>query len=235
MSLPKNYKIVDLALQYKDTLIIGDLQLGFETYLHKKGVLVPIFQLDDILERLKSIFQKTTVKKIVINGDVKHEFGTISNQEWRDVLKLFDFLLQHVDEIILVKGNHDLALAPIAQKRNIQIVDFYQIDDVTILHGHKIIPSLSKTLIIGHEHPAISFPERRGEKYKCFLVGTWKKHDLIVLPSFNPLTEGSDVLQGHFLSPFLKGGIEKFEVYVVGEQKPLYFGKVKDLRKLKSE
>lgn len=232
MNIFNNFKIVDLALCYKDILIIGDLQLGFESVLHKQGVLVPPFQLKDILKRLDKIFSQVNVKKIVINGDVKHEFGTISDQEWSEILQLFDYLLKKVDEIVLVKGNHDLVLDPIARKRNIKVVESYSVDDVMILHGHKVISSLSKTLVVGHEHPAISFPQRPGEKYKCFLAGKWKGSKLIVLPSFNPLVEGSDVMKEKFLSPFLKDGIENFDVYVVEEDDVLHFGKIKDVKKL---
>ena len=232
MQLPKHFKIIDLALQYKDTLIIGDLQLGYEAVLHKQGVLVPPFQLKDILKRLENIFKKTTAKRIVINGDIKHQFGSISEQEWRETLQLFDYLLTKVQEIILVKGNHDLTLGPIAKKRNIAIVDSYTIDDVTILHGHELPKKITKILVIGHEYPAISFPKRPGEKYKCFLLGKWKRSNLLVLPSFNPLTEGSDVMQEHFLSPFLQGGIKNFEVYIVESGKTLHFGKIQTIKKL---
>ena len=230
MTLPKDFKIVDLALQYKDTLIIGDLQLGFETVLHKQGVMVPPFQLKDILKRLEHIFSKTKAKRMVINGDIKHEFGTISDQEWRETLQLFDYLLEKVEEVVLVKGNHDLVLDPIAKKRNIKVVDYYDLEGITILHGHKILPNVGKTIVIGHEHPAISFPERPGEVFKCFLVGNWKGSTLFVLPSFNPLTEGSDITKARFLSPFLKETIDKFMVYIVQDHEVFPFGKVKDLR-----
>ena len=232
MPIPQHFSFVDLALQYKDTLIIGDLQLGYETVLHKQGVLIPTFQLKDIFKHLDYIFSKTTAKRVVINGDIKHEFGTISDQEWRETLQLFDYLLEKVEEVIVVKGNHDLVLGPIAKKRNLKIVDAYTLDDVTFLHGHVILPNLGKTIVIGHEHPAITFPERPGEKYKCFLVGKWKGHTLIVLPSFNPLTEGSDVTQGSFLSPFLKEDMKHFTVYAVEDYTVFPFGKVKDLQKL---
>ena len=45
------------------------------------------------------------IETIIVNGDLKHEFGAISEQEWRNVLKLLDYLGQHCGEIILIKGN----------------------------------------------------------------------------------------------------------------------------------
>ena len=229
MELVKGLRAVDLALQYKDHLILGDLQLGYEQVMQRRGLLLPRFQLQDILERLGKIFHQVRVKTLVINGDVKHEFGKILDQEWREILQFFDFCLKHVEKIIIVKGNHDLVIDPIAQKRNIKVVDFYRIDDVLIFHGHHLLKETAPVMIIGHEHPAVSFKEKPGEKFKCFLVGTWKKNILIVMPSFNPLTEGSDVTREHFLSPYLKKSIADFAVYVV-EDKVYPFGKVKDLQ-----
>ena len=128
----------------------------------------------------------------------------------------------------MVRGNHDIVLDPVAEKRNIKVVDSYNIGDVTITHGHKIIPNLGKVIVIGHEHPAISFRERKNERFKCFLLGKWKGKTLIVQPSFNLLAAGSDVTKGEFLSPFLKEGVSNFDVYVV-EDGVRYFGKIKNV------
>ena len=67
------------------------------------------------------------------------------------------------------------------------------------------------------------------EKYKCFLVGTWKRKEIIAVPSFNPLLEGTDVLKEQLLSPFL-GDIQNFQIYVVSKGEAFRFGKVKHLR-----
>ena len=111
--------------------------------------------------------------------------------------------------------------------------------DITVLHGDKILDNMKKTLIIGHEHPAISLKKgARTEKYSCFLKGKYKKHELIVLPSFNLLVHGSDVLKEKLLSPFLDN-INNFEVFIVSPEedlnnlsKVLYFGKIRDIKKL---
>ena len=228
-SLPKGLLMVDLAILYKDHLILGDLQLGYEQVASRHGVALPKFQLQDILERLGKIFRKVTATTLLINGDVKHDFGRILDQEWQEILQFFDFCLRHVQKIIIVKGNHDLLIDPIADKRNIQVVDSYTLGDALIIHGHKLSKETAPVIIIGHEHPAVSFKEKPGEKYKCYLVGKWKQSILLVMPSFNPLTEGSDITREKFLSPYLKPGIDQFAVYVV-EDKIYPFGKVKDLR-----
>lgn len=226
-------EIIDLALYLPKhkALVIADSHIGFEESLNKQGILIPRFQFKEIILRLEKIFEKIKPETIIINGDIKHEFGTISEQEWRHTLRLIDFLAKHCKKLILVKGNHDTILGPIAQKRNIDVVANVVLDDMLITHGDRLmkIPSSIKTIIIGHEHPAISFRQRPSEKYKCFLVGKYKGKILIVQPSFNLVTEGTDVSKEYLLSPFLKQNLKNFECFIVADT--VYrFGKLKNLK-----
>ncbi|MFH1053853.1 MAG: metallophosphoesterase [Candidatus Woesearchaeota archaeon] len=242
MEINEDIELFDLAIYLidKNILIISDTHIGFEEALNKQGLLVPRFQFKDIIIRLEKIFNKINSKyknddfdKIIINGDIKHEFGKISETEWRNTLKLIDFLLKKTNKILLIKGNHDTILGPIAKKREVKVVEEFISGDILVLHGDKIPKNLSKTkdiktIIIGHEHPAITLEEMgRMEIYKCFLLGKFKDKNLIVQPSFNLVTEGTDILRQNLLSPFLKD-IKEFRILVAGEK--IYdFGKVKDL------
>jgi len=71
--------------------------------------------------------------------------------------------------------------------------------------------------------------EEKVEKYKCFLVGEWKGKTLIVLPSFFPLIEGTDVNKERLLSPYLHQDIGSFDVYIVADDKAYKFGQLKNL------
>jgi len=231
MEIIQGIDIVNLALFIKKEkiLIISDLHIGLEEAYNKDGILIPRFQFPEIIKHLNKIFSRIKPKITVINGDLKHEFGIISQQEWSYVLKLLDYLIEKNQEIILIKGNHDTVLEPIADKREIKILNFYNPNkNITITHGHKILKNLNKTIIIGNEHPAISFRERKYEKYKCFLLGKYKNHKIIVLPSFNFVTEGTDITKEKTISPYLKQDLKDFEVFVV-EDKIYKFGKIKDV------
>jgi len=235
MNLTKNIEAIDLALYIKkeNTLIIADTHIGYEEALNKKGVFIPRFQFKEIVQRLEKILSKVKdLDKIIINGDIKHEFGTISDQEWRHTLQLLDFLAKHCNEIILIKGNHDKIIGPIANKRKVKVIDSYAIDDILILHGNKVQDIKNyKTIIIGHEHPAISLRDGpRIEKYKCYLKGKYKRKNLIVQPSFNLVTEGTNISKEKVLSPFLKQDLKNFNVYIVAEDKILDFGKLKEIK-----
>jgi len=236
--MESNLKIVDLGLLIKDKriLIFSDFHIGYEEALNKQGILVPRFQFKDVIKRLGKIFselKKIKLEKIIINGDLKHEFGRISEQEWRETLRLLDFLTKFCNEIILVKGNHDTIIGPIAEKKKVKIVEHFLVGNTLIIHGNKIpekgLLKKAKTIVIGHEHPAISLREDiRIEKFKCFLKGKYKRKKLIIMPSFCLATEGTDVLKEKLISPFLDHDLRNFEVFVVAD-KVYDFGKVKNL------
>jgi len=234
--LTSNISIVDLGLYISsaDALIVSDFHIGYEEMMTSRGTLIPRFQFVDILKRLDGILAqiKKPLKHIIINGDLKHEFGSISVQEWRELLKLFDYLALKTEHIVIVKGNHDVKLEPIARKRTISIVDNFKIGDILITHGDAIdadaLDKKMKTVIIGHEHPALGLRDKnRYEKFKCFLMGTWKRKTLIVQPSFNPLVEGTDVRRENILSPYISS-IGQFDAFVVAET-ILPFGKLRDV------
>jgi len=229
-------KIIDLCLLIDDSvLVISDIHIGYEEALNKEGILIPRLQFRDISKRLEKILGSKKFKKIIVNGDLKHEFGEISKQEWRHSLLLLDLLAKHAEKIILIRGNHDTILGPIAKTKNIEIVDKVKIKDILITHGHKAIKEDSlkniKTIIIGHEHPAISIREgARAERFKCFLYGEYKKRKLIVMPSFNPIIEGTDVTKEKLLSPFIKD-IENFRAIAISDEGEAFdFGKIKEIR-----
>jgi len=225
MKILDNIKIVDLGLYFvkEKTLVVGDIHIGLEEAMNKEGIMVPRKGLKKVLEHFNRIFSMADVDIVVINGDMKHEFGEISRQEWQLTLKLLDYLIEKSKKVILIKGNHDKVLGPIAEKREIKVVDSYVVGRVRILHGHKEDKFDEEVLLIGHDHPCVSLRnEVRVEKYKCFLKGKWTNKTLIVLPSFNFVSEGTDIRREKLLSPYLQQDLSKFEVFIVGDDGKIY-------------
>ncbi len=246
MEILAGIEIVGLSLYVKplNCLVIGDVHIGYEEGLNRRGILIPRHHFKDVVNAIEGIFKnlqlllkangREKLDKIIINGDLKHEFGTISDQEWREILKFIDLLSLNCEKVILIKGNHDVILGPIARKRNIELVEDYSVDGIFVCHGHRIPEKAeykkAKTLIIGNEHAAVMIKDTiRVESFKCFLSGTFDRKRMIVMPSFNPITIGTDVLGGDFISPFMKKNIDNFEIFVANDP-PYYFGKVKDLK-----
>lgn len=233
MKIINDVEIKDKALwlNKSKTLIISDLHIGYEEALNKQGVLVPRMMFGEMKKEIEELL-KLKPKIIVIDGDLKHEFGEISRQEWFETLDILDTFMKK-SKVVLIRGNHDTILGPIARKRDLKIKDYYVIDDIAIIHGDKIIENKEidecKVIIMGHEHAAISIREGvKSEIYKCFLKGKWENKILIVMPSFFSVFEGSDVKKERLLSPYLHD-IRNFNVYVLGDG--VYdFGKLKNIR-----
>jgi uncharacterized protein len=235
--ITNNVQIIDLSLKIGDYIIISDLHLGYEQSLNTEGFMIPKFQFEKILGSLEKISKESNSKKIIINGDLKHEFGKISQQEWKEVNDFLLYLKNNFEEIILIKGNHDNFIPYIANKLNIEVKETFSMENFLIVHGHKIPENLEDlkedTLIIGHEHPCIGLRSgERVEKIKCFLKGEFEGKNLIVMPSFNFVSEGSDILHEKLLSPFLKNyPLDNFEAYGVENFEVFPFGKIKDIIK----
>jgi len=232
-------KIIDSALLIDDYLIISDLHLGYEGALNAQGFMIPRLQYKKILKRLKEILSRTDAKKIIVNGDLKHEFGKISKQEFKEIEDFITFLKEEFDEIILIKGNHDNFTRFIAENKGLHVYDNYSVENFLVLHGDKIPENQIKedNIIIGHEHPSIGLRSgERVEKIKCFLKGNWNNKNMIVMPSFNFISEGSDILREKSISPFLKGiSLDEFEVFGIENFEVLPFGQLNNILKVKNK
>ncbi len=225
MNIHKNIEIRDLGLYLvkEKILVISDIHIGYEESLNRSGILVPRVYFKEFLERLKLMLND--VDMVIINGDFHHEFSKFTYAD-RDSS---DQLMKIIGDrkLIVIQGNHDPIVKFIL---NLDIRKFYRIDDILICHGDEIIDEDSKVIIIGHEHASIGIKENvRIEKYKAFLVGKYNKKTLIVMPSCNLATEGSDILRDEKLSPYLKQNLDNFQVYIVSN-KVYDFGKLKELK-----
>lgn len=231
------YELIDGAIYFPSLklLALSDLHVGYEADLRRKGMRFPAKEFPVLERRVKKILAKTMPEKIVINGDFKHEFGRINNDEWRQAKKLMDLMLSY-GEVVLIAGNHDVMLGPLAGSKGLKIEKYHIEQDILFMHGDKLpeadVLKEAKTIIIGHQHPAIGITYgARTEVVKCYLKGSYKRKKLIVLPSMFSLTEGADLLKEKIISPFLNK-IDNFDVIALIEGEILPFGKVKDIRKL---
>lgn len=233
-----NAEIIDKALKIDDYLIISDLHFGYETSLNNQGLMIPQYQFDKLVDSLDFIQERANAENIILNGDIKHNFGNISKQEWKEVLDFIDYLSDIYVDIRVVKGNHDNFTQFILNKRDIYMEDEIILGNFLITHGHKIpenIPDNIETIIIGHEHPCIGIRnQERVEKVKAFLKGRWHEHNLLVTPSFTPISHGSDVLHEKSISPFIED-IMEFEVFAVEDAEIYPFGLVKDILSVELE
>lgn len=228
-----------------EILVFGDFHLGVQEHLGG----LPNLQLKEIMNNLREIFSlidklKIKLKKIIVLGDLKHKFGEISDFEWRESIRLLDYFIEKVGRknIILIRGNHDTILKPIAKKRKLQLENFYTYKDIVFMHGDKNYKEILKDkkikiFILGHLHPTVTLTDKyKRERYKCFLLGKWKRKIIYILPSFGGAGPGCNLnKEGYFKyvdSLFVEEkSLRNFEIIIYNNEnkKEYYFGKLKDL------
>ena len=142
-------------------LLVTDLHLGIEYELAKMGISIP-YQTDRFLGELMDLVREHRPNRIVILGDMKHGVPITSFQEKREIPRFFRALLDEVERVDLVRGNHDANIQNLAPEeveihpsRGLILGDSYR---VAALHGHAwpYPPLLTADLIVmGHNHPAV--------------------------------------------------------------------------------
>lgn len=216
----------------KKILAVGDLHLGYEEMMNKSGVYVSRVMYGEMMNNFDSIFNKIEkVDEIVLLGDVKHQFSENLDQEWNDILRLFDYLAGKAKKIIVTRGNHDNYLRNIAVKKKVDVLDYYVSGKYCFVHGDKKYSEMDdkkiECWIMGHAHPAVKINDGfKVEKYKCFLEGKYNGREIIILPSFIELNEGSDPRENENKMAW-DFDFNKFNVKVVGDKlEVLDFGKL---------
>ncbi|WEL19857.1 metallophosphoesterase [Candidatus Nanohalococcus occultus] len=192
-----------------DILAVSDLHLGLEKAVSYDGNYVPKFQLEEIKEDIRTLKEQTDASRILLNGDLKHEFSHTRFSEKEEIEEFFKFLQRVFQEIIVIEGNHDTYLEDIIPEEN--LFESFLEDGVLFTHGHRSIEDKEfETLVIGHEHPALKLEDEIGitEKFDCLLYGQMEDNrNIIVLPAFSKMAGGSGVNKmpsSELLSPVLR-------------------------------
>lgn len=205
----------------RDILVISDLHLGFELVSAEHGVFIPRIQFDGIKKMIADSKIKSKAGKILILGDLKHEFSETSYHEYKEVSLLLDYLKDSFNEVLMVKGNHDTFITRIARKYGIEVYDEYKESDYLFLHGHKdksLNDVKEKNIVLGHEHPSIALFTDLGvkEKVKVFLYGEDIDKRFVIMPAASYFAEGSDINilpREELISPILrKLDVDNFKV-----------------------
>ncbi|HEX9862765.1 MAG TPA: metallophosphoesterase, partial [Candidatus Bathyarchaeia archaeon] len=147
------------------TLVIADPHLGWEIALQAKGIHVPS-QTSKLLRKLVALLSKYKPDALVILGDVKYTVVKTEPGEWHDIPEFFTELKRHINDVAIVRGNHDANLDPLLPE-NIKLLPATgaAIGGIGLFHGHKWpSPELlkCKTLVMGHLHPVVVFHDPAG-------------------------------------------------------------------------
>jgi len=216
------------------TVVVADLHIGYESSLEAEGVHIPRIQTAAIRDGLLNIIDRLSPDRLVVLGDLKHEFGRNLGQETRDVRSVLDAVRDRV-EVVLVKGNHDNFLESIVSRIEVPVVPEYCAAGVDMVHGHKECGR--RPLVIAHEHPSVRLFDSVGAFIKLPCFALLRKERLLVMPAFGPLTSGTDLTRATAndrLSPMLKGrDMSGAEIFACSEIGLLPLGRLSSLESLR--
>ncbi|AEH24852.1 metallophosphoesterase [Pyrococcus yayanosii] len=219
------------AILANGNLIVADIHIGFEEAAAAEGKYIPKL-LKEVISQIQAIIERERPRRVIINGDLKHSFVPLK-REYVEVKTFLENITSLVNEVIVVKGNHDVGIKWI-ENIGAEVLDAFEIGKWKVVHGHRL--EEGERFIIGHEHPAIRLRDEVGAviKVPTFLIGK----DIIVLPAFSPWAYGNDIT-GEIISPILRTkNINELEVHVPLENEILNFGKlgklIEALRRLSS-
>lgn len=211
-------------------IVVADLHLGYEHKLHKKGIVVKS-RTGEILSSILTIVESEKPDRLVLVGDIKDDLFGADPGTARELELFFHKLKGSVENITVVKGNHDGRIEELLPDT------FHKlgprggvIEGIGFFHGHSW-PSVdvleSPLVVTAHNHPTFA-SILAGERYyyhPCWIRGkldTQKvlehypeadhermgKAEIIVMPSFTKTGKGVVVnTERIFLGPVLANGL----------------------------
>jgi hypothetical protein len=215
-------------------MVVADLHLGVEASLEYEGLSIPRVQAKKMGEYMMRMIERLSPTKVVVAGDLKHNFSRNLVQEWRDVER-FVKDLSGKTKLEVIKGNHDNYVGSILGEYGVPLRREINIGAVKIVHGHAHSERTGLT-VMGHIHPSIRLRDSIGASVKdhCYL---WDpERQILVLPALSLVAAGIDVvshMEADEISPILEPeGLAGCFPIVFSKDKALKFPSVGGLRRL---
>jgi putative SbcD/Mre11-related phosphoesterase len=219
-------------------MVAADLHLGLERRMAEEGWHMPS-STRGIVARLLALVEAHQVNVMALVGDIKDSIHTASRQEESELPGAIAKLSDSVEEIHIIKGNHDgdlEAWVPYRKHLTIHGPRGARVDGLGLCHGHtwpdKEVMA-ADYLVLAHNHPSVEFTDRLGHRlrepawYRTRLVKEKVEDrygdvnpEVILMPPFNELLTGTPLNRpgSRGLGPMLVRGmvdLENAEVYLV--------------------
>jgi putative SbcD/Mre11-related phosphoesterase len=213
------YSALKLSCLGKNYLVIADLHIGFEHRFNKEGFKI-LSSIDTMLNTITNLIQVHKPNRLLILGDIKSGFSTLTRDEWKHVPRFMKKIMKLVD-ISIIPGNHDGGLKRILPEGIRLESKEFQLGDTGFLHGHSYPTNIllnAKRLILGHIHPSFSklgspvsgtpvWLKIKTRKDSVFLDYSGEEPlDILVMPSFNAElgAKGLKVFREKMISPIFR-------------------------------
>ena len=250
----------DRAVYFRraETLVVADLHVGRG---EAADVEFPLGEASDLRERLAALLAAFDPERVVVAGDVLHQFSRVSEAVDRSLAGLREACLDAGAQPVLVAGNHDTMLSsvwsgdthegyelPVADGSGASAGTDVSADEylpettpepVVVRHGHELPPESEAAdaglYVVGHDHPTVEIQGRRRPCY-LFVPDAVAGTPALMLPAFNRLPAGVQIngMSGdEFQSPFVTdAGSVHPVVWDPEADERLSFPRLRELRRL---
>ena len=221
-----------LILDDGPTAVIGDLHLGYESALEDEGFFIPRINAGSIRDALNRLLDRYEPARVVLLGDVKHDFRR-SSYDARDEVRDTMRLISDAAETVVIRGNHDNYLQNILSDVGLTALSHIDIGGFRLEHGHE--DSGVRPVVIAHEHPSVKIPGELsgGMKLQCYVVA--RNEGVIVIPPFSPFASGNDLNPGPdaVMAPALHTcDVTQAEIYGISDLGLMELGRLDDVSML---
>jgi putative SbcD/Mre11-related phosphoesterase len=214
----------------ENVMVVADLHLGCEAALEYEGLSLPRVQTRRIEATLCDLLESVGPTRLVVAGDLKHNFSRNLVQEWEDVTRFVRTIAGIVD-LEVVKGNHDNYLVTILRESGIPLCSDVRVGGVNILHGHRG-SAPTGPVVMGHIHRLWVRTASGTVKVQCHLHDP--ERDILVLPAMSLVASGVDVVHvesADTISPLLEDvGLGPFRPIVASGRQVLRFPDISRMR-----
>ncbi|MEM3465933.1 MAG: metallophosphoesterase family protein [Thermoproteota archaeon] len=198
MNTGTRFKLIkgEPALLAGETLVIADTHIGYEGEIRLKGIKLPSLT-KRILTRVLSLAEKTSARRLLILGDLKHTVYGPRGLEWMEIPEFMRRIVSRFEWVGVVPGNHDGDLyAVLPEGVELTDPDGVLSNGVLFTHGHKRIDTILdkkgwsnvRIVVVGHFHPAVELLDDLGYRY---VIPVWVKGllnntvEILLMPAFN--------------------------------------------------
>lgn len=178
-----NIKFTNRGLIIKDCYIISDLHIGYSDTIQSMTIKD---EKDEIIPKIRNVLETNDIEKVIMNGDIFHPFRTAKDFQIDVLDKINSIVNRNCKDMILVEGNHD---ENTVENLIYNFSDYYNLNNITVTHGHKMKDQDSDLYILGHIHPTVRI---NGVMWPTYLYGYSKDidSDILVLPTFSNYQDG---------------------------------------------
>ncbi|MGI9379091.1 MAG: ligase-associated DNA damage response endonuclease PdeM [Methyloligellaceae bacterium] len=182
----------------EETLIFSDLHLEKGSSLARRSSLLPPFDSDHSLERLKTAIARYSPHCVILLGDSFHDIQglrTISEANRRTLN-----LLQQGRDWIWINGNHD---PEIPAEFGGEVHGQLTLGNIDFRHEPQQV--IERFEVSGHLHP-VAIVARKGRRLRrrCFIANNQR----IVMPAFGAYTGGLSIQDSAFQPYFANAEVE---------------------------